>query len=331
MTNNQQLTTYDSQLMVYDLIVIGSGAAGLSAAIYAGRYKLKTLLITGEFGGETYTAGKIENYPGFKSIDGYELMDAMKEQAVAIGTEINEGWAEKIEGNDECFIVSTKKERFHTHTLILAIGSKRRHLGLPKEKELTSKGVHYCWTCDGPLFGGKTVAMVGGGDSSVKGINFLAEYAKKIYLITVEKEPHAEPINMERMQKWGDKIEILAETKVTELVGTQRLERLKLSKPYQESDELVIDGMFIEIGFDPDKTFAQQLGLDLDEKGYIKVDTMMKTNVPGVFVAGDATNHFGRFKQDITAAALGAVAATSAYEYRQVHGETCPWHEKPAP
>jgi len=316
--------------MTYDLIIVGSGAAGLSAALYAGRYKMTTLVIEGEFGGETSTAGEIANYPGVKSIDGYDLMKQMREQAEAIGTEIKEGWAKKIEKNGGCFVVSTEKDSFQGHTVILAIGSQRRHLGLPNEKELTGKGVHYCWTCDGPLYGGKTLAMVGGGDSSVKGVNFLAEYAEKIYLVALMDEITAEPINLEQMKKLGDKVEVLLKTEVKELVGKDRLEKLVLSREYNGSKDLVVDGMFIEIGFDPDKTFAEQLGLELDEKGYMKVDNMMKTKVPGIFVAGDSTTHFGRFKQDITAAAMGSVAATSAYEYHQVHGEACPWHEKPS-
>ena len=308
----------------YDLLIVGSGAAGLSGAIYAGRYKMKTLVLKGEFGGETATAGSIENYPGFKAIDGYDLMKAMQEQAQAIGVEVKDGWVEKIEKDGECFLVSTKKERFEAKTVILGIGSQRRHLGLANEKELTGKGVHYCWTCDGPLYGGKTVGMVGGGDSSVKGVNFLSEYAEKIYLIVQGSEVHAEPINLEKMQKLGNKVEVLLKTEVKELVGKDKLEKLVLSG----GKDLVVDGMFVEIGFDPDKTFAEQLGIELDEKGYMKVDNMMKTNVPGVYVAGDATTHFAGFKQDITAAAMGAVAATSAYEYYQAHGEPCPLHEK---
>jgi len=173
-TSNQQ----------YDLLIVGSGAAGLSAAIYAGRYKMKTLVLKGEFGGETATAGLIENYPGFKAIDGYDLMKVMQEQAQAIGAEVKDGWAEKLQKDGECFLVTTKKkEQYQAKTVILGIGSQRRKLGLPNEKELTGKGVHYCWTCDGPLYGGKIVGMIGGGDSSVKGVNFLSEYAEKIYLI----------------------------------------------------------------------------------------------------------------------------------------------------
>ena len=167
----------------YDLLVVGSGAAGLSAAIYAGRYKMRTLVVGAEFGGETATAGLIENYPGFKEIDGYELMKKMKEQAEATGAEVREGRIVEIEKEEGYFELKTEKgEEFEATTVILALGTNRRHLNIPNEKELTGKGVHYCITCDGPVYNGKTVAMVGGGDSSVKGVNFLADYASKIYL-----------------------------------------------------------------------------------------------------------------------------------------------------
>ena len=314
--------------MKYDLIIIGSGAAGLSAALYARRYKMETLVIQGEFGGETATAGIIENYPGIFSIDGFELMQSMQKQAKDIGAMFEKGKAEKITTDGNCFTVKVGDKEFEGNTVILAIGSERRHLNLPNEKELTGKGVHYCVTCDGPVYNGKTVAMIGGGDSSVKGVNFLAEYAEKIYLIVRGKEVLAEPVNLERMKKLGDKVEVLLETEIEKIVGEKFLDKLILSKEYQGSKDLKVDGMFVEVGFDPDKTFAEQLGIKLDEKGYMKVDNLMHTNVPGVFAAGDATNHFGRFKQDITASALGAVAATSAYEYHQTHGDFCELHGK---
>ena len=149
----------------------------------------------------------------------------------------------------------------------------------------------------------------------MKGVNFLAEYAQKIYFIVRGKEIVAEPINLGQIKKLGDRVEVLLETEVQKLVGDKRLEKVVLSKAYKGSAELMLDGMFIEIGYDPDQTFVQQLGLETDEAGYTRADNMMRTNVPGIFSAGDSTNHFGRFKQDITAAALGAVAATSAYEY----------------
>lgn len=306
--------------MKYDSIIIGSGAAGLSAALYAGRYKMKALVIAGEFGGETATAGKIENYPGVASVDGYDLMKTMRDQAESLGVEIVEEWVKEVQKGDSGFQIKTSEGKtYEGRTVIFALGSRRRHLNLPNEKELVGKGVHYCWTCDGPLYGGKTVAMVGGGDSSVKGVNFLAEYAEKIYLIAREKEITAEPVNLERMKKLGNKVEVIAETDLKEIVGTSILEKVVLSKPFQGNSELRVDGLFIEIGFDPDAVLPKSLGLALDEDQFIQVDQMMRTNVPGAFAAGDATLHFGDFKQDITAAAMGAVAATSAYEFFKIH------------
>lgn len=303
--------------MMYDLIIVGSGAAGLSAALYARRYNMNTLVFEGEFGGETATAGKIENYPGIMAIDGYDLMKVMQEQGKALGVQFLQERAQEIKRQDAHFLVVGEQETFQAKAVILAIGSKRRRLGLPMEKELTGRGVHYCVTCDGPVFKDKVVAMVGGGDSSVKGVNFLGEYAQKIYFVVRGKEIIAEPVNFGRMKKLGDKVEVLYETEVKELVGDKRLERIILSG----ARELVLDGMFVEIGYDPDQTFIQQLGLETDEAGYIRVDNIMTTSVPGVFGAGDSTNHFGIFKQDITAAALGAVAATSAYEYNKGYAQ----------
>jgi len=309
----------------YDLVIIGSGAAGLSAAVYAGRYKLKILVFEGKLGGETATAGVIKNYPGFKSIDGFELMKKIKEQAASNAVEFKDGFVEKIEKSEHCFEIVSGKNTYKANSVILAQGTKRRRLGLPNEEELTGRGVHYCMTCDGPLYGGKTIAMVGGGDASVKGTVFAAEYAKKIYFISREKEITAEPVNLEQMKELGDKVEIIMETEVKEIKGESNLNSMVLS----DGKELKIDGLFIEIGYESNTGLAKSLGVDLDEDGFIKTDNMMKTNIDGVFAAGDTVNHFGAFKQDITAAAMGAVAATSAYNDHQIHGELCPYHMVP--
>ncbi len=315
--------------MIYDLIIIGSGAAGFGAAIYGGRYRMKVLVIGNEFGGETAKAGSIENYPGFLSIDGFELMDTMKKQAENLKVETLDAEVTEIVREEHCFEVTANNAAYQTHEIIFAVGAERRRLGLPNEKELTGRGVHYCVTCDGPVYSGKTIAVAGGGDASVKGAILAAEYVNKVFLIVRGKEVAAEPINLERMKKLGDKIEVLLETEVKEIVGKQKLEKLLLSKPFKDSDNLVVDGLFVEIGAIPNIELAKSLGVELDERGYIKVDNMMKTNLDGVFAAGDAVNHFGSFKQDITAAAMGSVAATSAYNDHKVHGELCPFHAMP--
>lgn len=314
----------------YDLIIIGSGAAGLGAAIYGGRYRMKILVIGKEFGGETAKAGAIENYPGIQSIDGFELMGAMKKQARDLEVKTLDGEVTSINQREHCFEVVTEGEKYRARSIIFAVGAQRRRLGLLNEHELTGRGVHYCVTCDGPVYSGKTIAMVGGGDASVKGAVLAVEYVEKLFLIVRGKEVIAEPINMERMKKLGEKIEVLLETEVKEIIGAHKLEKLKLSRPRNGSDELVVDGLFVEIGSIPNAELAKSLGVALDEWGYIKVDNMMKTNIDGVFAGGDAVNHFGSFKQDVTAAAMGAVAATSAYEDRKIHGDLCALHARPA-
>lgn len=314
---------------VYDLIIVGSGAAGLSAAIYAGRYLMRVLIAEGEFGGETAVAGTIWNFPGVKGADGFDLMQTMKEQAKEVGTVFVSGRVESVVNENGCYTVKIGSKEFFTKTVLLAQGSERRRLGLANEKELTNKGVHFCTTCDGPLYGGKTVAMVGGGDASVKGINLLLNYASKIYFIVRGKELRAEPINVVHMhEREGGKLEVLYETQVETIHGEKSLDKITVKGP-NGSRDLAVDALFIEIGANPDVSIAQSIGVTLDDKGYIAVDNMMQTNVPGVYAAGDAVNHFGAFKQTVTAAALGAVAATSAYNYYKTHGNLCETHWKP--
>lgn len=316
--------------MIYDLIVVGSGAAGLAAAVYAGRYRMKTLVIGDSFGGYTSIAGPIENYPGHQKIDGFDLMQIMRTQGESIGAEVVDGKAIDAQNNNGCFSVTLDTGASHqASTLIIATGTEHKRLGLANEHELTSKGVHYCVTCDGPLYGGKTIIVIGGGDTSIKGVNLAAEYAAKIYLVVRGSQIKAEPINYEQMKKLGDKVEVLFETAVKEIKGKERFENIVLSKEYNGSSELSADGLFIEIGALPRTEIAQKLGIALDARGYIQPDPLMRTSVPGIFAAGDVMDLFGGFKQDITAACMGAVAATSAYNYYKIHGDLCMVHLKP--
>lgn len=315
--------------MQYDLVIIGSGAAGLSAALYAGRYRMKTLIIGKEFGGETAKAGAIENYPGAPEIDGFELMNVMKKQVSSLDIELVSAEVTKVEKDEHCFKVRAGKDVYDAHAILLATGAERRRLNLPNEHELTGRGVHYCVTCDGPVYSGMKIALVGGGDSSVKGAVLAAEYVDKLFLIVRGRELIAEPINMERLKALGNKIEVLLETEVQKIVGKEKLEKVALSKPHDGNTDLIVDGLFVEIGAVPNVELAKSLGVTLDERGYIAADSLMRTNVDGVFAAGDAINHFGAFKQDITAAATGAVAATSAYDDRKLHGEACEQHAMP--
>jgi len=299
-----------------DIAIIGSGMAGLSAALYGARYELKTVVIGAELGGATSTAWTVENYPGFKKIDGYDLIMKVKEQVEGLGTKILTDKVTAINKKDNGFALELSSgEVVWGKTIIFAHGSARRKLGLPKEDDFAKgRGVHYCTTCDGPLYKGKTIGIVGGGDASVKGANLAVQYADKIYLIVRGTELKAEPINYERLKPhFKEKVEVLFNTEVKELLGSDRLTGVKLST----GKDLELDGLFVEIGAVPQMEIAKQIGVQLDTHGYIAVDNMMETNVPGVFAAGDATNFFGHFKQDITAAAMGSVAATSAFTYLQ--------------
>lgn len=315
----------------YDLIIIGGGVAGYSAAIYASRYELNVALFEGARpGGETATGGKFENYPGIMSIDGFDLYLQFRTHAEKTGAHIMAGSVTALKRDCGCIIVTVDgRDEYLASSVIFAHGQSRRHLGLPNEEELTGKGVSYCATCDGPLYKGKTVAVVGGGDASVKGVNLLAEYAAKIYFIVREQKVRAEPVNERIMKGKGDVIELLFQTQVRELIEEGgRLKQIKLSKPYQGQECLTLDGLFIEIGAVPDRILPSMIGVALTPQGYIHVDQFMRTNVQGVFAAGDVTDASGSFRQAIMAAAHGSMAATSAFEYLQKNPHLCELHAK---
>lgn len=301
--------------MDYNIIIIGSGAAGLSAAIYAGRYNRSTLLIKGkDIGGTASNAGDIENYPGYMKIPGYELMAKMEEQATNLGAKIIEGEAVSLDYHQEMFSIKTDAESFKAPAVIFATGTKRRTLGLPNEESLTGKGVSYCATCDGPLFKNKTVAIVGGGDSSLKAAEIIRHFAKKVYLITVGKSFRCEPRNMGCLT--DPSITVLSQTKVEKLLEKDgRLSGIILSKPVNGTNEISLDGLFVEIGGVPNTSLLDKLKPKTDTHGQIEVDWDMATNLPGLFAAGDVTNAFNGFKQIITAAAAGSTAASSAHNY----------------
>lgn len=316
--------------MVYDVIILGGGAAGYSAAIYARRYLLKTALIQGKMpGGETATAGVVENYPGFVKIDGYELMQKFEEQAKINQTEIIVGHVETIKKNGHCFQIQYDGKTLDSKTIIFALGSEHRKLGVKREQELKGHGLNYCVTCDGPLFKGKRTILVGGGDSSVKGAALLADYAQSVLLVTREKELHAEPVNLKRMQAKKN-IQVVYENGVKELIGEEKLEAVELVSAVDGKTRIEVEGVFVEIGLIPRTELPKTLGVKLDERGNVNVDAMMRTNVDGIFACGDLTNAAGGFKQIVTAAAQGALAATAAYQDIGEHGEqlACELHGK---
>lgn len=304
---------------VYDFAIVGGGAAGFSAGLYAARYLMDTVLFEGEFGGETATASTIENWPGSKAIDGYDLMVNMREQVKALDVNIVPELISSVVRDGDFFVLKSATQVVRAKTILLAIGAARRKLGLPEEDRLRGKGISYCTTCDSPLYKGKRVAVVGGGDASIKGVNMLAKFAQEIFVLVRKDTLRAEPINQDLLKKNQARmaLHMLYETEVKEIHGAETLKSLTLTRPYEGSTELAVDGLMIEIGAQPIRELPQSIGVELDPMGFIKTDGMMRTNVAGVTAAGDCTNLFGHFKQDITASCEGAVAATAAHEFLQ--------------
>lgn len=301
--------------MKYDLIIIGSGPAGLSASIYASRYKINHLVIGKAPGGLMTEASKIENYPGFKSISGIELMKKFQEHAQSFGVKIEQDEVIKIEKENKSFKITTSQgKKYQTKTIILALGTERRKLNIPGEKKFLGKGVSYCAVCDAMFYKDKIVAVVGGSDAAAMSALLLSEQAKKVYLIYRKSKLRAEPIIVERTEK-NPKIEIIYQTNIKEIKGKDKLEKVVLDKQYRGSSELKLDGLFVEIGSIPAAALAQGIGVEIDEQNCIKIDSSGATNIPGIFAAGDITSGLAKLRQIVTAAAEGAVAATSVYNY----------------
>lgn len=297
----------------YDVVIIGGGVAGLAAAMYAGRFDLKTMLLTEKMGGTIVLTDEIANYPGFKSIKGMELAEKLKEHAKAYDIKIVEKKAVDIKKCKEgCFHVFTKDDNFHTKTIIFATGTEWRKLGVPGEKEFNARGVHYCALCDGPFYKDKILGVVGGSDSAGKEALLLSEFAKKVYIIYRKEKIRAEPITFKKVES-NKKIEIIPNTNVTEIKGDQKVTHVILDKPYKGNKEFKIDGLFIDIGHIPISELAKKIGVKINEKGEIVIDRKAKTNVKGVFAAGDVVDT--EFKQAITGVAEGVTAAYSAYSH----------------
>ena len=303
-----------------DVLIIGAGPAGLSAAIYAERAgKHAVCLEALTVGGQIVNTPEIENYPGIKKTSGFEFSMALFEQATELGTEIVYEKAARIEekpGSDvdkSTYVVTTQSgKEFECRSVILATGAKNRHLGLAREEELLGKGISYCATCDGAFFKGKDVAVNGGGNTALEDALFLSNYCSKVYIIHRRDQFRGEPKNLEAL-KGKDNIEYILDSTVTELIGDDRLEKVAVkNKNTGDIKEIPVSGLFIAIGQEPDnKPFASVV--ELDEKGYIKANESCKTQMSGVFVAGDCRTKAVR--QLTTAASDGAVAALAACEY----------------
>ena len=304
----------------YDIIILGAGGSGLAAGMYGARLELKTLILGYSSGAELPVGGVItttavvENYPGFPKISGLLLSKKLREHAESYKlVTIKEEKAIDVNKLKNCFTVKTTKDKYISKALIFATGTKWKRLYVPGAKEFENRGVNYCALCDAPLFRDKIVAVVGGSDVAAKDALILAEYAKKVYIIYRGAEIHPEPATLEMINK-NKKIEIINNTNITEIKGNITLKSVIFDKPYNRSNELKLDGVFIAIGYEAISELAKSLGVKLNEKGEIIINHKdSSTNVQGVFAAGDVTDK--PFKQLIIGVADGCTAAYSAYEY----------------
>lgn len=298
----------------YDLIVLGSGAAGASASIYATRYNLKTLMLGGHMPGGLITeAMDVENYPGYLSISGMSLADKFVQQAVALGAEYKIEIAKSVKQIDGGFQVDTGMEKYESRSVILAMGTHHRKLGVPGEQELAGRGVSYCATCDAPFYKGKIVAVAGGGNSAVEAAQDLAVHAKQVYII-YRSDLKSAPIYIDQMRSKANIIEV-PYTNISEIKGSSKVECVILDKEYKGSKQIDLDGVFVQIGYVPKNDIAKEMGIELTQYGFVKVDAGMGTNIKGIFCAGDLNNSSNMLHQQITSAAEGAIAAQSAYRY----------------
>ncbi|MCE5199345.1 MAG: thioredoxin-disulfide reductase [Armatimonadota bacterium] len=300
--------------ITYDVIIVGGGPAGLTAAIYASRARLRTLLIERAFtGGQLVMCDSIENYPGFGHSSGYELSNSMHEQASKFGAETKIVEIERMElGGEEKVLHTTEGEEIRGKTVVLSLGARPRKLGVPGEVEFLGRGVSYCAVCDGAFFQGKKLAVIGGGDTAVEDSVFLTRYASSVTIVHRREKLRAQRIIQERALD-NPVITVSWNSVVKGIGGQHSVEHVLLENVHTKLTQKVpVDGVFILIGTDPNtKVLGGQI--KLDEMGYIITDENMQTNIPGVFAAGDVRRKL--LRQIVTACADGAIAATAAEKY----------------
>jgi thioredoxin reductase (NADPH) len=298
----------------HDVVIIGSGSAGSSAAIYATRYNLKTLVVSGRLPGGLITeASDVENYPGYLSISGMELANKFIDQAKSLGADFEFGEISEIKSINNHFILKGLSEDIEARAVILAMGTHHRKLGAKGEIEFAGKGVSYCATCDAPFYKGKIVIVIGGGNSAVEAAQDLAHHAELVY-IAYRTDLKASPVYIDQLRK-NSKIIELPKTNVLEILGEQFVTSVQLDLPYQNSHHLSVNGVFVQIGYIPSNQIATNMSLSLTVNGYVKVDQGMGTSMKGIFCAGDLNNASNMLHQQVTSAAEGAIAAQSVYRY----------------
>ena len=312
---------------MFDTVIIGGGICGFSAAMYAGRLGLKTLVLEGKvMGGTITTTNIVENWPGIKNISGENLAMQVIEHAKEYKIEIKDEWVEEVNigGSEGCFTVKTDEGSYEGKTLIFATGANHRKHPAKNASKFENRGVHYCALCDGPLYTGKNLAVIGGGDSAAKEALLLADYAPTVHLLVKGDTLRAETVNYERV-KANKKIKVETEVNIVEMMGDSKLESLVLEKKGQKQN-LKIDGAFIAIGIIPQSELALKLGVKLNKKKEIIIDRMSETSIKGVFACGDVTDT--RFKQAITGAGEAVSAAYWAFEHVNSDEYVCPHGEE---
>jgi thioredoxin reductase (NADPH) len=295
----------------YDIIIIGAGPGGLTAGIYGGRQGSKTLMLDkGPAGGQGLEVPMMENYPGYEIIAGMSLIAQKKKQALKAASLHEMEEVTSIEPIGPIYKVSTTKQEYNTKSIIISTGSRHRPLNVPGEKEFLGKGVCYCATCDGPLFAGKDVLMIGGGNSAAQEAIFLKKIGCNVTIVHRRDQLRADKYLKDRVEE--NEIPIIWDSEVKEIKGGQFVETVVLNnKKTSQKTEVSVNGIFIAVGDEPINQLAKDLGLDIDHNGYIITDKFQRTNLTRVYAAGDIT---GGVNQWIVACSEGAVAATAAFE-----------------
>jgi len=306
---------------VHNVVIIGSGCAGLTAAIYAARANLKPLVIDGyEPGGQLTLTTMVENFPGFpEGILGPELIERMRKQAQHFGAEFRAGAVTGVDFSKRPFHVTVAKEHFPAKTVIVAAGASARMLGIDAERQLIGHGVSTCATCDGFFFRGKEIAVVGGGDTAMEEAIFLTRFASRVHLIHRRQEFRATKIMLDRARA-NEKIHFITPAVVEDIsdVSKNSVETALLRNPETgQTTELPVEGVFVAIGHEPNTKVFRSI-LDMDENGYLSTLNGSKTNIPGVFAAGDVQDH--RYRQAVTAAGSGCMAAMDAEKFLEASG-----------
>jgi len=300
--------------MIYDLIILGAGPAGLAASIYASYHKLNHLVIGEMIGGTPLEAALIKNWPGTEEISGAELMKNFRVHAEGLGGKIIQGRVVGLKKEKDYFEVRTDGQVFQSKSLLVAFGTRRRKMNIPGEDKFLGKGVSYCATCDSVFFKNKTVAVIGGGNSAAMAATLLAEHAKKVYLIYRGAELKCQLASADQLSK-NPKVTIIYNTNVLEVKGANKVENIVLDKPFSGETMLATDGVFVEIGAMPSTGLLNELGVKLNERGYVITDQWGKTTISGIYAAGDIITNTPGFNQIVAAAADGATAVNAIYRY----------------